>query len=97
MGVRKIEGIVYRIKTTTGGFLVEVLREGSVMEDYDNAEKELACFCADLSMRGYIITSVTRVFDVYKVTPRVAVLTSKEYKSEINRLMKERKNESERK
>lgn len=91
MRVRKIEGIVYRVKTTTGGLLVEVPLEGSAIVDYDNAEKELARFCADLSMRGYIISSVTRVFDVDTATPRVAVLTSKEYKLEISRLMKEAK------
>lgn len=91
MKARRIEGIVYRVKTTTGGLLVEVPLEGSAIVDYDNAEKELARFCADLSMRGYIISSVTRVFDVDTATPRVPVLTSKEYKAEIKRLMEAKK------
>lgn len=90
MQARRIDGIVYRVKTTHAGFLVEV-------PDDSDTLGELASFCADLSMRGYIISSVTRVFDVGTRTPKVAVLTSKEYKAEINRLMKERKNEPERK
>lgn len=81
---RRIDGIVYRVKTTHAGFLVEVPDNGDTFG-------ELARFCADLSMRGYIISSVTRVFDVDTATPRVAVLTSKEYKAEINRLMEAKK------
>lgn len=91
MKARKIDGIVYRVKTTTGGLLVEVPLEGNAIVDYDAAEKELARFCADLSMRGCIVSSVTRVFDVDTATPKVAVLTSKEYKTEIKRLMEEKK------
>lgn len=82
MKARQIDGIVFRVRTTHAGFLVEVPDDGDTLG-------ELARFCADLSLRGYIISSVTRVFDVDTATPRVAVLTSKEYKSEINRLMKE--------
>lgn len=82
---RRIEGIVYRVKTTHGGLLVEVPDEGDTMED-------LARYCANLSMQGYIISSVTRVFDADTATPRVSVLSSKEYKAEIKRLMKERSN-----
>lgn len=88
MKARKIEGIVYRVKTTTGGLLVEVPLEGGAIVDYDKAEKELARYCANLSMRGYIISSVTRVFDVDTATPRVSVLTTKEYRDEIKRLTK---------
>lgn len=91
MKARRIDGIVFRVKTTVGGFLVEVPLEGSAIVDYDNAEKELARFCASLRLEGHIITSVSRVLNVDTATPRVAVLTSKEYKSEIKRLMKEAK------
>ena len=43
------------------------------------------------SIKGYIITSVTRIFACSKDTPRMAILSSKEYKEEINRLMEEAK------
>lgn len=81
MKARKIEGIVYRVKTTHAGFLVEVPDEGDTIG-------ELARYCADLTMRGYIISSVTRVFDADTATPRVSVLTTKEYRDEIKRLIK---------
>lgn len=81
MKARKIEGIVYRVKTTHAGFLVEVPDNGDTLG-------ELARYCADLTMRGYIISSVTRVFDADTATPRVSVLTTKEYRDEIKRLTK---------
>lgn len=81
MKARKIEGIVYRVKTTHAGFLVEVPDEGDTIG-------ELARYCADLTMRGYIISSVTRVFDADTATPRVSVLTTKEYRDEIKWLIK---------
>lgn len=81
MQARRIEGIVYRVKTTHGGFLVEVPDEGDTMG-------ELARYCAVLTMSGYIISSVTRVFDADTATPRVSVLTTKEYRDEIKRLTK---------
>ena len=81
MKAKRIEGIVYRIKTTHGGFLVEVPNEGDTIG-------ELARYCANLSMSGYIISSVTRVFDADTTTPRVSVLTTKEYRDEIKRLTK---------
>ena len=81
MKAKRIEGIVYRGKATHGGFLVEVPNEGDTMG-------ELARYCANLSMSGYIISSVTRVFDADTATPRVSVLTTKEYRDEIKRLTK---------
>ena len=84
MKTKRIEGIVYRIKTTHGGFLVEVPDEGDTIG-------ELARYCANLGMSGYIISSVTRVFDADTATPRVSVLTTKEYRDEIKRLTKKEK------
>lgn len=84
MEAKRIKGNVYRVKFPTGGLLVEV-PEGS--DDIC----ELAKFCANLSMSGYIITSVTRVFDSDGATPKVSVLSTKEYKNEIKRLTKEKK------
>ena len=81
MKAKRIEGIVYRVKTTHGGFLVEIPNEVDTMG-------ELARYCANLSMSGYIISSVTRVFDADTATPRVSVLTTKEYRDEIKRLTK---------
>ena len=82
MQAKRIEGIVYRIKTVSSGFLVEVNNEDSI--------GELCRFCARLTMDGHIISSVTRIFDCAKDTPRVSVLTQPEYKEEIERLRKER-------
>lgn len=78
---RRIDGIVYRVKTTHGGFLVEVPDVGDTMG-------ELARYCANLSKSGYIISSVTRVFEADSATPRVSVLTTKEFRDEIKRLTK---------
>lgn len=82
MKARRIDGIVFRVRTTHAGFLVEVPDDGDTLD-------ELARFCADLSMKGHIISSVSRVFDTDTATPRVCVLSSKEYKNEIRRLMEE--------
>lgn len=78
-----IEGIVFRVKTVSGGFLVEVPDNGDTIG-------ELCRLCARLTMDGHIISSVVRIFDCAKDTPRMSVLTQPEYKEEIERLRKER-------
>jgi len=77
-----IEGIVYRVKTVSGGFLVEVPDNGDTIG-------ELCRLCARLTMEGHVISSVTRVFECDPSTPRVSVLRQPEYKEEIERLRKE--------
>ena len=72
--IREIKGLVYRVKTKTAAWLVEV------DEDKDQIE-ELAKFCAEKAVMGYLITSVTRIFDCSTDTPRIAVLSSPEYKA----------------
>ena len=86
MEAKRIEGVVYRVKTTHGGLLVEVPIEDSSFAAFDEAEKKLARYCAKLTMSGYIITSVSRVLEAENATPRVSVLTTKEYRNEIKRL-----------
>lgn len=82
----EIEGVVYRVKHLTGGWLVEV-------PETEDPIDALATFAAEKAVKGYIITSVTRIFDSSKDTPRMAILSSKEYKAEVKRLM-EKKNAS---
>ncbi|WP_191396162.1 hypothetical protein [Flavonifractor sp. An306] len=81
---KEITGVVYRVKHLTGGWLVEV-------PETEDPIEALAKFVAKKSIKGYIITSVTRIFACSKDTPRMAILSSKEYKEEINRLMEEAK------
>lgn len=66
------------MKTVYGGYLVEVSEEKSI--------QELAQFCAELSLKGEMITSVTRIFVTSKDTPRIIVLTSPEYKQALKDL-----------
>lgn len=82
MAAREIEGIVYRVKHLSGGWLVEVPEDKDPME-------ELGEFVAERSMKGYIITSVTRLFGASTDTPRVAVLSSSEFKAARKRLMEQ--------
>lgn len=77
---KEIEGLVYRVKHLTGGWLVEV-------PETEDPIEALAKFAAEKSVMGYIITSVTRIFDSSKDTPRMAILSSKEFKNEVKRLM----------
>lgn len=79
---KEIEGVVYRVKHLTGGWLVEV-------PETEDPVEALAKFAAEKSVKGYIITSVTRIFACSTDTPRMAILSSKEFKSEVSRLMKE--------
>lgn len=82
---KEIEGAVYRIKHLTGGWLVNV-PEG------EDPTESLAIFAAEKAVTGYIITSVTRIFPDSKDTPRMAILSSKEFKAEVKRLMDKVKN-----
>lgn len=65
--------LLYRVSTMYGGYLVAC--------DVATADKDLASFCAKLSARGAVIKSVVRIFEDSKDTPRVSVLTTKEYKN----------------
>lgn len=71
--MKEIQGLVYRIKTKSAAWLVEV-------DEGEDQIAELAKFCAEKAVAGYIITSVTRIFDCSTDTPRIAVLSSPEYK-----------------
>lgn len=65
--------LLFRVSTMYGGYLVAC--------DVATADEDLALFCAKLSTRGAIINSVVRIFENSKDTPRVSVLTTKEYKN----------------
>lgn len=73
MGARKIEGLVYRVRGTNRAVLVEVSEK--------NPMQELAEFCAGLTRKGFLITSVSHVCTSDTSTPRVAVLSTPEYKA----------------
>lgn len=80
---RKLDGTVYRVRTTTGGVLVEV--------PYGPDEFGALCrFCAAYAMKGYVITSVTRIEPDSNSQPRVPVFSQKEYRTELKRLKAER-------
>ena len=51
----------------------------------------MAEFCAAKFVKGYIITSVVELCRHTKATPKYPVLTSKEYKAEVQRLLAEEK------
>ena len=71
--MNEIKGCVYRIKTKSAAWLVEV-------DENEDQIAELAKFCAEKAAMGYLITSVTRIFDCSTDTPRIAVLSSPDYK-----------------
>lgn len=77
---KEIEGDIYRVKHLTGGWLVEV-------HVTENPTEALAKFAAEKTVEGYFITSVTRILACSKDTPRMAILSSKEFKAEVKRLM----------
>lgn len=87
--MRKIEGCLYRVKTAYGGCLVEVSEEKSI--------QELIQFCAELTLKGEMITSVTRIFVTSKETPRISVLTSPEYRQALKDLQESEGKSSTRK
>lgn len=82
MEARELKGLVFRVRHNTGGWLVEV-------EDCDPI-RELAEFCAKKAVSGYLITSVTRIYDCSTDTPRVSVLSSPEYKDALKRARAEK-------
>lgn len=66
-------------------YLVEVYDKG-----FEN--DALAEFCAKISAKGEVITSVTRIFENRSETPRVSVLTTKTYKRYLSKELKKIKN-----
>lgn len=79
--MRRIEGTLYRIRTTTNTFFVETEPHLLVQEDED----ELCVFCADFVSRGNVITSVAEIKPDGR-TPKVLVLSSKIYKAAMKRI-----------
>ena len=71
--MNEIKGLVYRVKSKSAAWLVEV-------DECEDQIAELAKFCAEKAVAGYLITSVTRIFDCSTDTPRITVLSSPEYK-----------------
>lgn len=83
MEARELKGLVYRVRTKTAAWLVEV-------PDGIDPIQDLAEFCAEKAVSGYLITSVTRIFDCSTDNPRVAVLSSPEYKEAVKRARAEK-------
>lgn len=81
MSLHEINGCVFRVRHLTGGWLVEVPYE----EDHIQA---LAEFCAEKALTGYHITSVTRIYECSKDTPRIGVLSTPEYKAAVHQMQK---------
>lgn len=79
----EIKGLVYRVRSHSRAWLVEV------DEDCDQISA-LAEFCAEKAVMGYLITSVTRIFDSSPDTPRISVLSSPDYKKAYEKARKER-------
>ncbi|WP_289026743.1 hypothetical protein [uncultured Flavonifractor sp.] len=79
---KEIRGLVYRVRHHSGGWLVEV-PEG------EDPFAALAEFAAARGLEGYLITSVARIFGCSSDTPRVGVLSSREYKDARARLQAE--------
>lgn len=73
-GARSIEGAVYRVRThcTPRTWLVET--------NNNDTMQALCKFCAKLSAKGYVISSVTEITD-NGTTPRVSVLQQPAYKA----------------
>lgn len=67
--VSEVGNTLYRIKTTTSGFLVEC----ETLED-------LCRYCAQKALQGNVITSVVSISPYSKETPRVQVLTTSLYR-----------------
>lgn len=82
----EINGLVYRVKTLKGSFLVEC--------DAEYADEQLVDFCSDLSLEGHHITSVTRIFADSSDTPRIAVLSTTEYRAVLDKKIKDKEKEN---
>lgn len=82
MSLIELKGAVFRVRALTNAWLVEVPFE----EDHIAA---LARFCAEKELIGHHITSVTRIYDCSKDTPRIGVLSTPEYKEALCQVRKE--------
>lgn len=83
--MREITGTLYLIKTCTGrNIFVET-------SDGEQGFEELCEFCASKEARGYNITSVVEIERYSAATPRVSVLSSKQYKAALKKLREEEK------
>lgn len=67
--VREVGNALYRVNTTTSGFLVEC-----------EASEDLCRYCAQKALQGHVITSVVSISPYTKETPRVRVLTTSLYR-----------------
>ena len=78
---KEIEGVVYRVKHLTGGWLVEVPETEDPLRPWH--------VCAESQSKATSSLCNTH-FDCSKDTPRMAVISTKEFKSEVKRLMDEK-------
>jgi hypothetical protein len=77
--VSEVGNTLYRVKTTTSGFLVEC----ETLED-------LCRYCAQKALQGNVITSVVSISPYTKETPRVRILTTPLYRKVLREEMERR-------
>ena len=70
---------MYRVKTTTSGFLVEC-----------ETPEDLCRYCAQKALQGNVITSVVSISPYTKETPRIRVLATSFYRKVLREEMERR-------
>ena len=76
--VREVGNALYRVNTTTSGFLVEC-----------ETSEDLCRYCAQKALQGNMITSVVSISPYTKETPRVRVLATSLYRRILREEMKQ--------
>lgn len=77
--VREVGNALYRVNTTTTGFLVEC-----------ETSEDLCRYCAQKALQGHVITSVVSISPYAKETPRVRVLATPLYRRILREEMERR-------
>lgn len=88
MKYRQVKGTMFRVRCAWHNYLIEVV-------DDEDQMKSLAEACAEIALGGDHITSVTQVFADRTGTPRVSVLTTKEYRQALKDVSERMRKEEE--
>lgn len=79
--VKEVENRVFRIRTTSRSYLVEVYADDIILE--------LAEFCAERCViYGEVITSVVEIFPHDVRTPKVRILSNPAFKEKVRELIR---------
>lgn len=85
--VKEVENNIYRIRTTSRSYFVEVYPDES-----NDAMTELCNYCAERSVRyGEVITSISQILENSNATPKIAVLSNQKYKKRVRELIAKQK------